>query len=156
VLARILPSYRPGELVTRTDAVRKLVREDVLALEMATSGWPGARVGVLNVGFLKTETGKAAALSQVQRDYFLPRTEEMVKAGDAASWSFMRLRFPRAEANPYDIVSFGGYASMAQMEAADSKVPEAFRAKEREVSVLLNAARTRVRNQLWIFVVGTR
>ena len=153
-LARIHPSMKLGELTTRTEAVRKLVREDVVSVEQTTSGWPGTKVGVLNAVYVKTQPGRAADLDRIERDFFLPLFQELVKQGHAAAWAFTLLRFPSPASSPYDSLSLNGYESLAK--AGSEAMPEAFEAKWKEANTILNAARVRVRVQLWGFQAGTR
>jgi len=152
--ARIHPKMKLGELMLRTEAVRKMVRQDVFSLELATTGWPGAKTGFLNVVYMKAEPGKADDLAAIQKDYFLPLNEIQVQKGQEAAWGNALLRFPHPPAAPYDSISFNGYATLAAMESA--QVPPAFQAKSKEISVRLNAARVRVRNQLWMYQTGTQ
>jgi hypothetical protein len=62
--------------------------------------------------------------------------------------------FPSPASTPYDSLSFNGFQSLAQMESGE--LPEAFKAKWKETYTILNAARARVRNQLWVFQAGTQ
>ena len=152
--AGIHPKMKLGELMLRTEAVRKMVRQDVFSLELATTGWPGATTSVLNVVYMKAEPGKAGDLAAIQKDFFLPLNEIQVQKGQEAAWGNALLRFPYPPAAPYDSISFNGFATLAAMESA--QVPPAFQAKLKEISVKLNAARVRVRNQLWIYQTGTQ
>jgi hypothetical protein len=152
--ARIHPKMKVGELVTRTEAVRKMVRQDVFSLELATTGWPGAKTDVLDVVYMKAQPGRAGELAEIQKNHILPLNEELVRQGQEAAWGSALLRFPYAASAPYDSIAFNGFATLAAMGSYEA--PEAFKAKAKEVSVRLNAVRVRVRNQLWIYQCGTQ
>jgi hypothetical protein len=153
---KLLGESKYAEMRGMTGAVRKLQRSDTLAILLSTNDWSKAAAKRLNVVFLKSLPGKAGDLMKVQREYYMPSFEELIKAGVASSWATSLVRFPQSLETPYDYVSFNGYESLAQME----KVPpqdwiEKWRQKSRESMAMLNASRQRVSGQLWRLVEQT-
>ena len=155
--AKVLGEAKYAELQKMTPVVRTLRRSDALLLLLATESWSKASNQILTVHYLKSLPGKASDLMKSQREYFLPASEELVKAGHAASWATTSLRFPVQFDFPYNYVSFNGYESLAQME---KEPPQAWRdkwsgARATENNALLSASRKRVQGQLWRLIDQT-
>jgi hypothetical protein len=125
-MEKVLGPAKYAELGSITTAARKLRRGDTLMLLAATDGWSAAQNRILSVHYLRSLPGKDGDLMSIQRDYYLPSNEELIKAGVATSWAATSLRYPAQLDYPYNHVSFNGYESLAQME---QPAPQAWRNK---------------------------
>lgn len=100
--------------------------------------------------------GKFGDMLKVQREYYLPSNQDLVKAGYAISWATTAVRYPVKFDAPYDSISFNGARSLAE---ADKDPPkewiEKWPKKNAEWMTLLNASRTRFQGQLWSLVDQT-
>lgn len=104
-----------------------------LILLETTLGWSAAQNRILSVHYLRCLAGKDADLMRVQREYYLPSNEELIKA----AW-----RLPE---------------SLAQMERP---APQAWRdqwsgEKSDRIRAELAASRQRVKGQLWRLIEQT-
>jgi hypothetical protein len=150
-MEKVLGQAKYAELGGITSATRKMRRTDTLTLLVATDGWSSAQNRVLSVHYLRSLPGKGDDLMKVQREYYLPSNEELIKAGVAASWAASRVRYPAQLDHPYNYVSFNGHESLAQME---KPAPQAWRdkwsgEKSTQTQAELAASRQRVKGQLW-------
>lgn len=154
---RILGESKYAELQPKTTAVRKLVRQDTLAVLLSTENWDKAENKIIQVHFLKSVPGKFGDLIKVQRDYYLPSNEDLVKLGRAVSWATTAVRYPVKFDAPYDSVSFNGAASLAEFEKEPPNAwVEKWPKKNGEWMTLLNASRTRYEGELWGLVDQTK
>jgi hypothetical protein len=146
-----------SELIAKSGATRRLLRNDILAVLHATDGWSTAANQVMAVHFLHSLPGKASDLIRIQREHFLPSNNELVKAGGATGWATTAVRYPASMDHPYDYISFNAYANLAQME---KDPPQAWLdkwtgAKAAPVSAELPNVRKRVKGQLWRLIDQT-
>jgi len=155
---KILGESRYAELGRKTTSARKLLREDLVALLLSTENWERANdeSKFLDVHYLKSVPEKRGDLFKVQKEYYLPAKEDLIKAGRAVSWAAGAVRFPMKFDAPYDFISFDGASSPAETEKDPPKEwIEKWPNKNGEWMTLLNASRTRFDRQLWMLVDKT-
>ncbi len=153
---KILGESKGAEIGTMTNAVRKLRRQDTVAVLLSTENWQKATNNVVSVHYLKSFPGKGGDLMKVQREYFLPSNEDLIKAGHATAWATTVVRYPVKFDPPYNYISFNGYSSLAEMEKQPPQEwIEKWPNKSRELMTLLNASRKRIEGQLWRLVDQT-
>jgi hypothetical protein len=152
--AKILGSEAKVAELRTTGTTRQMRRTDTLVILQATDGWSNAQNRVLNVHYLRSLPGKGEDLLKIQRDYFLPSNNELIKAGGAAGWANMSVRFPSQLDFPYNYVSFNGYESLTQME---KERPRAWLDKwaGQDINAQLATTRKRVKGQLWRLIEQT-
>jgi hypothetical protein len=123
---------------------------------LSTENWDKANNKFLQVHFLKSLPGKFGDLLKVQREFYLPENEDLIKAGHAVSWATTAVRYPRKFDAPYDSISFNGVASLTETEKVPPKdLIEKWRQKSDEWMPLLNASRTLYEGELWSLVDQT-
>jgi hypothetical protein len=118
---KIIGDSKYAELRPKTEAARKLVRQDTVAVLLSTENWGKANDKFLSVLFLKSLPGKFGDMLKVQREFYLPGNEELIKGGRAISWAATAVRYPVKFDAPYDAISFDGASSLAETEKVPPK-----------------------------------
>lgn len=144
------------ELFATTLSARQLRRTDTLTVLHTTDGWSTATNRVIAVHYLRSLPGKGEELLKIQREYYLPTNNELIKTGHATGWAVTAVRYPQQLDFPYNYVALNGYESLAQME---KEVPQSWRDKwssqAKEATKQLPPTRKRVKGELWRLIDQT-
>jgi len=134
----------------------KFMRTETLVLRLTTSSWLSATNRYLSLSFLRSLPGKNEDLMELQRNHYLPSTEDAVAEGRMTSWGHAVLRFPEQREYLYTHLSIAGYASLTQMEKEPSAAQhEKWDAKAAAAVTKLPTVRNRVKGELWRLVEQT-
>lgn len=95
---------------------------------------------------MKAAPARSAELDKVEREFFKPYMEDMVKQGGLGAWSFSHLKTPNSEERPYTALSLHKLSKVEMM----GRPQEKWAARYREVAKALPSLRVRTRTELWM------
>ena len=155
VFTKVFPNTTAAEIVTRTRALSKLVRSELVALIDSTSLNPQPLPPFAEINFHKLEPGKGPEYTELIRKYWKPLHEERVKRGTLKGWLRFGVRYPQGTEREYGLVSLSYFEKFEQLE---TQYPPDLLAKVlpgvniADVVAQTNATRKTVRTQLLTLV----
>ena len=127
VFAKANPNMKREEFGARANAVRKMVRTEVIAL--VDSAWPGgadpraaaAPAPYVRVDYKKIELGKATDYVANERKYYKPLWQAAVDAGTMRGWGVWGVRFPGGTNKEYGFATVQFFDKFEQLEGNPSR-----------------------------------
>ncbi|HEX4948957.1 MAG TPA: hypothetical protein VFZ34_19925 [Blastocatellia bacterium] len=127
VLAKTHPNLTAAERNARTNAVRKIVRTEVIGL--VDSAGPGgedprasaAPAKYVRVDYKRIEAGKNADYVAHERKYYKPLWQAAVDAGTMRAWAVWSVRFPGGADKEYGFTTVQFFDKFEQLEGNPSR-----------------------------------